>query len=73
MSYSSLYAKVKALTGETPKAYSTAYRTNIARQLLLSGEWTVSEVADKVGVSSPSTFSREFKKHFGEAPSQIKR
>ena len=73
MSYSSLYAKVKALTGETPKAYSTAYRMNIARQLLLSGEWTVSEVADKVGVSSPSTFSREFKKHFGEAPSQIKR
>ena len=73
MSYSSLYAKVKALTGETPKAYSTAYRMNIARQLLLSGEWTVSEVADKVGASSPSTFSREFKKHFGEAPSQIKR
>lgn len=31
MSYSSLYAKVKALTGETPKAYSTAYRMNIAR------------------------------------------
>ena len=73
MSYSSLYAKVKALTGETPKAYSTAYRMNIARQLLLSGEWTVSEVADKVGASSPSTFSREFKKHFGEAPSQVKR
>lgn len=72
MSYSSLYAKVKALTGETPKAYSTAYRMNIARKLLLSGEWTVSEVADKVGASSPSTFSREFKKHFGEAPSQVK-
>lgn len=71
MSYSSLYAKVKALTGETPKAYSTAYRMNIARQLLLSGSWTVSEVADKVGASSPSTFSREFKNHFGYPPSQV--
>ena len=71
MSYSSLYAKVKALTGETPKAYTTAYRMNIARQLLLSGEWNVSEVADKVGASSPSTFSREFKNHFGYPPSQV--
>lgn len=70
MSYSSLYAKLKALTGETPKAYATAYRMNIARNLLLSGEWTVSEVADKVGSSSPFTFSREFKNHFGYPPSQ---
>ena len=73
MSYSSLYAKLKALTGETPKAYATAYRMNIARNLLLSGEWTVSEVADKVGSSSPFTFSREFKNHFGYPPSQAKK
>ena len=73
MSYSSFYAKVKALTGETPKAYITAYRMNIARNLLLSGEWTVSEVADKVGSSSPFTFSREFKNYFGYPPSQAKK
>ncbi len=73
MSYSNLYAKVKALTGETPKAYITAYRMNIARNLLLSGEWTVSEVADKVGASSPFTFSREFKNYFGYPPSQAKK
>ncbi|MBR1569847.1 MAG: response regulator [Bacteroidales bacterium] len=73
MSYSNLYAKVKALTGETPKAYATAYRMNIARNLLVSGEWTVSEVADKVGSSSPFTFSREFKNYFGYPPSQAKK
>ncbi len=71
MSYSSLYAKLKALTGSTPKAYATAYRMNIARELLLQG-WNVSETADKVGSSSASTFSREFKSHFGYPPSQVK-
>ena len=71
MSYSSLYAKLKALTGATPKAYATAYRMNIARDLLLQG-WNVSETAYKVGSSSPSTFSREFKNHFGYPPSQVK-
>jgi DNA-binding response OmpR family regulator len=71
LSYSSLYAKIKALTGETPKAYVTSYRMNIARELLLQG-WNVSETADKVGSSSPSTFSREFKNHFGYPPSQVK-
>lgn len=70
MSYSSLYAKLKGLTGKTPQAFMANYRMNIARELLLAGELNVSEVAYRVGSSSPSTFSREFKKHFGYPPSQ---
>lgn len=73
LSYSNLYSKIKALTGSTPKAYIMTYRMNIARQLLQSGEFTVSEVAYKVGSSSPYTFSREFKNHFGYPPSMDKR
>lgn len=72
MSYSSFYAKVTALTGHTPKAYVTGYRMNIARRLIMEG-YNVSEVADKVGSSSPSSFSREFKNHFGYPPSQTSR
>ena len=71
MSYSSLYAKVKALTGKTPQAFMTHYRMNIALELLQAGDLNVSEVAYRVGSSSPSTFSREFKKHFGYPPSQV--
>ena len=73
MSYSSLYAKLKGLTGKTPQAFMANYRMNIALELLQAGELNVSEVAYRVGSSSPSTFSREFKKHFGFPPSQVPR
>lgn len=72
MSYSSLYSKVKSLTGNTPQAYVKTYRMNIAIELLRTGLYTVGEVADKVGASSPFTFSREFKAHFGFPPSKAK-
>ena len=49
----------------------TTYRMNIAMELLKSGELNVSEVSYRVGSSSPFTFSREFKKHFGFPPSQV--
>ena len=71
MSYSSLYAKVKSLTGGTPQYFVTAHRMKKAEALLKSGSFSVSEVAYKVGSSSPMTFSREFKKFFGYPPSQL--
>lgn len=71
ISYSSLYAKVKTLTGSTPQGLISAYRMNIAMQLLSAGNISVGEVAFKVGSSSPYTFSREFKKHFGFPPSKV--
>lgn len=71
MSYSTLYTRIKNLSGETPKSYVTSYRMNVARQLLLSGNWNVSEVADRVGSSSLVTFSREFKNYFGVPPSKV--
>ena len=70
VSYSSLYAKMKALTGQTPQQYMSQYRMNRAAELLRSGMYTISEVADQVGASSPANFTREFKKHFGSSPSE---
>ena len=71
MSYSSLYAKVKSMTGETPQHFMASYRMRKAEAFLKSGKFSVSEVAYKVGSSSPMTFSREFKKHFGFPPSTL--
>ncbi|MBR1435249.1 MAG: response regulator, partial [Bacteroidales bacterium] len=69
-SYSSLYAKIKALTGSSPQVYLTTYRLNIAKERLSSGKYTISEVAYSVGSSSPSNFSRAFKRHFGITPTE---
>lgn len=71
VSYSSLYAKVKDLTGQTPQNFLSTYRMNIAMELLRTHDYTVSEVCYKVGASSQSNFSRAFKKQFGVAPSTI--
>ncbi len=72
ISYSSLYAKIKSLTGKTPQFYVTTIKMNIALSLLKTGDYSVGEVADRVGSSSPYTFSREFKKHFGFPPSKAR-
>ncbi|MBQ9173799.1 MAG: response regulator [Bacteroidales bacterium] len=68
VSYSSLYNKVKALTGCSPLSFFTTYKMNIAKEMLQSGEYTIAEVADKMGASSPSNFSRDFRRHFGKMP-----
>ena len=71
MSYSSMYAKVKGLTEKTPQHFMTEHRMKKAEEFLKSGLFSVSEVAYKVGSSSPTTFSREFKKFFGYPPSTL--
>jgi AraC family transcriptional regulator, transcriptional activator of the genes for pyochelin and ferripyochelin receptors len=43
-----------------------------ARQLLVSGQMTVSEVTYHIGYSNVSSFSEAFKKHFGYLPRIIR-
>lgn len=71
MSYSSLYAKIKSLTGQTPQNYIIAYRMNRSMELLKQHEKTVTEIAYEVGFTSVQYFSRSFKKYFGVSPSEI--
>lgn len=71
VSYSLLYNKVKALTGETPQHFLTTYRMNRAMELLKTRKYTVSEVCYMVGASSPANFSKAFRKQFDVAPSSV--
>lgn len=67
-SRTNFYRKVKALTGVSPTDLLKHYRLNRAAELLLSREYTVGEVAEKIGFDSHSHFSSLFKKHFGVSP-----
>ena len=72
ISRTKLYYKIKGLTGETPSNFFRTYKLNRAAELLKSGKFTVSEIADKCGFSTQSHFSVVFKKQFGVTPTEYK-
>ncbi len=55
----------------TPREIIVAMKLRHARELLLTGKWRVSEVADMTGFESPYNFSRRFKDYFAVTPSSI--
>lgn len=63
------YKKVKGLTGYSPNEYIRLVRVKKAAELLNTGEYTVAEVAYKVGMNDPFYFSKCFKTQFGVPPS----
>lgn len=73
MSVSTLYRKVKAITGISPNEYIRKTKMQLAEQLLLDGHYTLSEIAFKVGISSVSYLRQCFKEEFGMAPSDYLR
>ena len=72
ISRTKLYYKIKGLTGETPSSFFRTYKLNRAAELLKSGKYTVSEIADLCGFSTQSHFSVVFKKQFGVTPTEYK-
>lgn len=67
-----LYRKVKAMTGKSPVELLRSYRLEYARKLLNDASLSVSEVAYRVGFSSPGYFSKCFREEFGTLPSENK-
>lgn len=68
MGRTSMYNKIKGLTGKSPVEMIQEYRMEKATYYLRSGQFSVSETSYKVGFSDPGYFSRSFKKHFGMSP-----
>lgn len=64
-----LYRKVKAMTGKSPVEFIRSTRLAYAKFMLNDSSLSVSEVAYRVGFSSPSYFSKCFKEEFGSLPS----
>lgn len=72
LSKSTLSRRLKSLTDKSPVEILSDFRLNKAKQMLLAGNDSVSEVAYAVGFSDPLYFSRKFKDTFGCPPSRIK-
>ena len=68
MSRRQLYRKLSALTNQTAHDFITRIRLEKAASLLLSGNYTISEVAYQVGYSEPANFTRSFTKEYGMSP-----
>ncbi|MEP0366314.1 MAG: two-component regulator propeller domain-containing protein [Cyclobacteriaceae bacterium] len=69
MSKTSLYKKVRALTGHTPHALFNQYRLKRAAYLLTHSDLNVSEIIYKTGFNSRSYFYKSFQELFHCSPS----
>jgi len=66
-----VHRKIKALSGKTTSIFIRSIRLQKAKELLLSTDMNVSEVAFEVGYSDPSYFSRTFTSEFGMPPTEF--
>lgn len=71
MSNSSLYRKVKGISGVPPVEFIKIARLKKAVQLMQAGETRVNEIAFQAGFSSSSYFSTSFLKQYGKTPSEF--
>ena len=64
-----LYRKINALSNLTPNELINLSRLKKAAELLAEGNYKINEVANMVGYSLQTNFSRDFHKQFGVTPS----
>lgn len=68
MASASFYRNFKKVTQVSPLQYQKQLRLNEAQRLMLSGEHNAESASYIVGYESPTQFSREYKKMFGNPP-----
>lgn len=71
MSRVQLYRKVKSLTNYAPNELLRIARLKKATSLLSSSDMTIAEITYEVGFTSPSYFTKCYKDHFGESPTDF--
>jgi len=68
MSTSTFHHHFRALTAMSPLQYQKWLRLNEARRLMLTERLDAASAAFQVGYESPSQFSREYRRLFGDSP-----
>jgi ligand-binding sensor domain-containing protein/signal transduction histidine kinase/DNA-binding response OmpR family regulator len=70
MGHSTLYRKLKALTGLTITEFVQKIRMSAAEKLLLTGKYSIAEIVFLVGLNSVNYFRECFKTEFGVTPKE---
>ncbi|GGF31013.1 hybrid sensor histidine kinase/response regulator transcription factor [Echinicola rosea] len=70
MSRTSLFRKLKALTGQNINQYTRTVKINRAAYLIKNENLGVAQAAYEVGFNSPKYFRKLFKEQFGHLPSE---
>ncbi|QSQ17425.1 AraC family transcriptional regulator [Myxococcus landrumensis] len=73
LSRSAFFERFTRTVGQPPMEYLFDWRMAVARGLLRRRELSISEVAERVGYSSASTFTAAFSKHVGQPPGRFAR
>ncbi|ALP68718.1 AraC family transcriptional regulator [Paraburkholderia caribensis] len=73
LSRSSFFERFNRAVGLAPMEYLLTWRMALAKNLLRQTNGRITEVAQRVGYSSASTFSVAFTRHVGRSPSQYAR
>ena len=63
----------KKYTGTSPQQFLNEHRLGFARELLLTTNYKISEIAERCGYDNPFYFSRIFTKNIGCSPMEFKK
>lgn len=69
---SQFYRKIKALTNYSPVELLRNLRLKRSREMLLTTDKSISEIAYEVGFSAPAYFTRCYRETFGETPTELR-
>ncbi len=72
MSRSAFSARFTGLVGESPIAYLTRWRMNVARARLSEGDTTAAQLAGELGYRSEAAFHRAFTRATGSTPGSVR-
>ena len=72
LSESQLYRKIKHITNLSTAIFIRNVRLEIAKNLLLKSDDTISEIAYSCGFSNPDWFTKSFKEKYGDTPSSFR-
>lgn len=73
MGHSTLYRKLKALTGLSITEFIQKIRMSTAEKILLTGKYSIAEIVFMVGLNSVNYFRECFKAEFGVTPKEYMR